>query len=667
MQIPRVNLLIWNILESLIQMTTKKQNILTILGFVLTICSYCQTEKGELIIPFPDYLTSKNWDSILKWDTYHNDSSTIHLTTFNGQNGDGIKVNYTLHKDPFSSAWITMSYDSVKGFNENTPVIMLIKADASSDIELKFTDEDGSVFLIRYPIKNRYPDWTQIVVYRKNTFYVWGGDKSFGKISKFEISFSAVNQGSGTVWIDEIGLGREGIMPGFFLDPFRESSGSGFYQRRSDTVNPKDTLVLEYLKVLQDFSSADAKVLPNQEGSDLVSTFNSSLAAMSFLVSDQKERAERILDFYASATGPYNQDIEKQSFYYRNQPRGFYQQMNIKNYNRGGSLEDRWIGDMAWLLIAYKQYEQIYGTKSQYNNVVNLLRDLIISYYKNTEDDCGCIQTGWQDGDIRFDTTCHDEGNIDCYAALKACGEIVYSQKIKNWVNKNLTGYDRPLDNYTWRVMAFGDLADTLLKIPEFDFRYRKKIIKDVDSIYGFYPYPDININNIWTEGIGHMACSQYYSGNQERGNFYGNQFDPLLLEYNLYGKSIKALPYALNRTGEFVNLDTTKGTVSTASWYIFAKKRFNPLHIISPDKVNEITDNSVCRIYPNPVKDKLTIESSCPEFLATIYSLDGKVVSTRVSHTNTNSMDLSNLINGIYILKIEYSENSIFKKLIKQ
>ena len=649
-------------------MIIKKQNIITtLLSFSLTISSFGYIETGEQLSVYPDYLAGNNLDSILYWETSHNDSSTIQLIPFKGQNGDGLQVNYILNKDLYSSAWVTISCNSVTGFTENTPVTMLIKADATGDIELKFTDEDGSVFLKRYPIENRYKDWTQIVVYLKNTSYAWGGDKSFGKLSKFEISFSAVSQGSGTVWIDEIGLGKEGIMPGFFLDPFRESTGSGFYQRRSDNAMPEDTMVLRYLKTLQDYSSADARVLPNQEGSDLVSTFNSSLAAMAFLIKNQKERAEMILDFYASAVDPGNRNIEKQNFYFNGELRGFYQQMSIKNYNRGGSTEDRWIGDMAWLLIAYRQYEQKYGVKPLYTNVVNLLRDLIISFYKNTGNDCGCVQVGWQDGDTRFDTTCHDEGNIDCYAALKSCGEVVYSQKIRNWVNNNLTGYDRPLDNYTWRVLALGDPTDTLLRIPEFDFRYRKKVVENADSAYGFYTYPDINVNNIWTEGIGHMACSQYYSGNEERGNFYSNQFDPLLLEYNIYGKSIKTLPYAINRSGEFANLDTTKGNVSSASWYIFAKNKFNPLHISIPDKVSDINDNSGCKIYPNPVKGALMIESHWPGFLITICSYDGVVKVTRVSNYSTDTIDLSNLMNGIYILKLQYSNNVILRKLIKQ
>lgn len=235
-------------------MKISKQNIITaLLSLIIPLCSFGNSGTDNQPDPYPVYLAGKNRDSVSYWVTFHNDSSTIQLILFTGQNGDGIQVNYQLHKDPFSSGWVTMSCNSFTGFNENTPVTMLIKADAESDIELKFTDEDGSVFIKRYPIGNRYHEWTQIVVYLKNTFY----------------------------------------------------------QRRSDNIIQEDTLVLGYLKVLQDFSSIDARVIPNQEGSDMVSTFNSSLAAMSFIISDQKERAERILGFYAAAIDPWNINIEK--------------------------------------------------------------------------------------------------------------------------------------------------------------------------------------------------------------------------------------------------------------------------------------------------------------------------------------------------------------------
>jgi len=58
-------------------------------------------------------------------------------------------------------------------------------------------------------------------------------------------------------------------MPGFFLDPFRESTGSVFISAGLIMLCPKIPWSSDILN-LQDYSSADARVLPNQEGSDLV-------------------------------------------------------------------------------------------------------------------------------------------------------------------------------------------------------------------------------------------------------------------------------------------------------------------------------------------------------------------------------------------------------------
>lgn len=561
-------------------MKINKQNVLiAFFCLILAIYTYSQNHVNDSLYSSSNYLIDRNWDSILHWETFHNDSSTIQLLPFSGYGGNGIQANYKLDTNYKSSAWVIMSYDSIKNFDKNTtPIVLLIKANANTDMELKFIDKDGSVFLKRYSINKIFNDWTQIVVYLKNTKYEWGGDSLFDEISKFEIAFSSDGTGSGTVWIDEIGVGKEGILQGFYLDPYRETADLGFYQRRSDNIIQEDTLVLEYLKVLQDFSSPDANLLPNQDPSDLVSTFNSSLAAMAFIKKGERERAEKILDFYAEAIDSTSTDSTDQSFFYKGEPRGFYQQININTYKRAGESEDRWIGDMAWLVIAYKHYEERYGNNSQYENVVKAISDLLISNYKVKGNDCGCIQTGWQNGDKLFDTTCHNEGNIGCYAALKVCGKLDTANLIKKWLIKNLVEDSQPLDHYTWRSLAFENSDDSLIMIPEFDFRYRKKLYTQIDSFFGIYSFPDINVNNTWTEGIGHMACTQYYCGNTERGNFYSNQFDPLLLQYVLHGRTIKTLPYAFNKKGEYSEIDTTIGAVSSTVWYIFAKNKFNPL-----------------------------------------------------------------------------------------
>jgi len=68
--------------------------------------------------------------------------------------------------------------------------------------------------------------------------------------------------------------------------------------------------------------------------------------------------------------------------------------------------------------------------------------------------------------------------------------------------------------------------------------------------------------------------------------------------------------------------------------------------------------------IYPNPVKDFLTIDSQEKITKVEIYSITGKKVQEKKS--NFNSIHISGLSHGIYIIKICFDKEFIFKKIIK-
>jgi len=79
------------------------------------------------------------------------------------------------------------------------------------------------------------------------------------------------------------------------------------------------------------------------------------------------------------------------------------------------------------------------------------------------------------------------------------------------------------------------------------------------------------------------------------------------------------------------------------------------------------VNDNiaSNFKVYPNPASDFVTIETNNVEISAVkIYDILGKNVLKQNELTN-NRLDVSNLRNGIYFLKIESNGNSITKKLI--
>ena len=79
---------------------------------------------------------------------------------------------------------------------------------------------------------------------------------------------------------------------------------------------------------------------------------------------------------------------------------------------------------------------------------------------------------------------------------------------------------------------------------------------------------------------------------------------------------------------------------------------------------VNEVNMNNInVNIYPNPVSDYLTINSKSNINITLIDGLGRNILSKSVSGSET--IDMTSLSNGIYVLNIVENKNSITKKLI--
>lgn len=78
---------------------------------------------------------------------------------------------------------------------------------------------------------------------------------------------------------------------------------------------------------------------------------------------------------------------------------------------------------------------------------------------------------------------------------------------------------------------------------------------------------------------------------------------------------------------------------------------------------INNSEKNLYLSLYPNPVIDVLNINSSKAISDLSILDATGRVIN----FANSNTMDLSNLSSGIYIVKITFEDNSsIIKKIMK-
>lgn len=78
---------------------------------------------------------------------------------------------------------------------------------------------------------------------------------------------------------------------------------------------------------------------------------------------------------------------------------------------------------------------------------------------------------------------------------------------------------------------------------------------------------------------------------------------------------------------------------------------------------IEDVTTPSTIHIYPNPTADMLIIDGVTAKQEITIYSLNGSKVLSTQSQEGTNTIQVSELPNGVYLLRLS---NETFK-LIKE
>jgi hypothetical protein len=78
---------------------------------------------------------------------------------------------------------------------------------------------------------------------------------------------------------------------------------------------------------------------------------------------------------------------------------------------------------------------------------------------------------------------------------------------------------------------------------------------------------------------------------------------------------------------------------------------------------VSDITKTSSFQLYPNPTVDKVSIRTEKEIKSLELYDLTGKKLQSTIS----KDMDLSKNVKGIYIIKVNFSDNSTYsQKVVK-
>ena len=81
---------------------------------------------------------------------------------------------------------------------------------------------------------------------------------------------------------------------------------------------------------------------------------------------------------------------------------------------------------------------------------------------------------------------------------------------------------------------------------------------------------------------------------------------------------------------------------------------------------VNEISKNSVL-MYPNPATSDLTLTDLTINSIVSISNLNGKLLITGTANSTTMKINLSNLLKGVYLIKVTDNNENKISKLIKQ
>ena len=69
--------------------------------------------------------------------------------------------------------------------------------------------------------------------------------------------------------------------------------------------------------------------------------------------------------------------------------------------------------------------------------------------------------------------------------------------------------------------------------------------------------------------------------------------------------------------------------------------------------------------VFPNPASDKLIIDIPVPEAILKLVSIQGKLLLVEKIYSESNSLDISALPEGIYLMQVQTDQNSSFFKLM--
>jgi 6-phosphogluconolactonase (cycloisomerase 2 family) len=197
-------------------------------------------------------------------------------------------------------------------------------------------------------------------------------------------------------------------------------------------------------------------------------------------------------------------------------------------------------------------------------------------------------------------------------------------------------------DTYTWDN---GMTGDTILVSPVISTTYyvtgtdSNNCSKNSNSMVTVIPAPSTPVLTMNSDTL----ISNYSLGNQ----WYLN--DTII--NGAIGQN-----YICVLDGEYYVIVTLNGCISDTS---------NVINVINVG-LNEVSENNIFKIYPNPANEKLIIESTQNSIIEILNNLGQTILQQQIQQGKTD-FDISGLAKGVYILKLNTIDRTVVKKIVKE
>ena len=322
----------------------------------------------------------------------------------------------------------------------------------------------------------------------------------------------------------------------------------------------------------------------------------------------------------------------------------------------------------------------LFNKKNWNSNNLDWENYSIDSFYYKGKIDWKSISKDWNPSLLGYVNAYRYENEIDSNEKITSNTNYIWDGSVEKWVEFDYTKNNYNIDGNKI-VSVYYEFDETTQKLNPFSkdtfgydsqnrviyniyynfnevdssyiptFKYITKYSKNIDTTYTYTWYKN---NSVWVNNL-----KSYYN--------YDSNGD--LIRYTIQGfnsnnnwETISEYSYVLdgnrNRV-ESIRKNTVNGVLDFSrkvNYFYSQHEVISSVQSIDPK----------LKIYPNPTYSVLNLENLNGYEKATIYDINGKLLVQKVISNDVEKIDLSNLTNGIYFLRLVNKNTDIVTKIIK-